>query len=177
MPSTKFGAKRKMLDSLSKHKVKIGGGLVALAVLAAIAGWGQWWKSKAHKYKNDIVALEAKELKYQRELNEAKYRAMSAEKLASETDATLIAKGAPAPAKGFFRTKAQEARCLACIEAQEASDAIVESALKAQKDALLKEELALGAKKKWKSRTLVGIPAALAGGILIDQLFIKKKNQ
>lgn len=177
MRPKRFGAKRKMLDSLSKHKVKIGGGLVALAVLAAIAGWGQWWKSKAHKYKNDIVALEAKELKYQRELNEAKYRAMSAEKLASRTDSKLLDKGAPAPAKGFFRTKAQEARCLACIDAQEASDAIVVSALKAQADALLKEELAIGSKKKWKSRTLVGIPVALASGILIDQLFIKKKKR
>lgn len=177
MRPKRFGAKRKMLDSLSKHKVKIGGGLLALAILASVVGWGQWWKSRAHKYKNDIVALEAKELKYQRELNEAKYRAMTAEKLASQTDSKLLAKGAPAPSKGFFRTQAQEARCLACIEAQEASDAIVEGALKAQADALLKEELAVGAKKKWKSRAIVGIPVALAGGILIDQLFIKKKNR
>ncbi len=164
-----------MLGSLSKHKIKIGGGLLALAILASVVGWGQWWKSRAHKYKNSIVALEAKELKYQRDLKEAEYRAMSAEKLASETGSKLLDKGAPAPAKGFFRTQAQEAKCLACIGAQEASDAIVEDALKAQADAMLKEELAIGSKKKWKSRALVGIPVALAGGILVDQLFIKKK--
>ncbi len=158
---------------LSKYKFKIGGGLLALAILASIAGWGQWWKLRAHKYKNQIVSLEAKELKYQRELNEAKYRAMTPEKLASETEATLIVKGAPAPATGFFRTKTQEARCLACIEAQEASDAIVEDALKAQADALLKEELAIGAKKKWKSRALIGIPLGIVGGLALNEWVIK----
>lgn len=148
-------------------KLKIGGGLLALVILASLYARGEFWKGKHAKAEAALVDMQVKEGVYKRKITELKTLAMTPKEIEEKIKVVYIEKGSTANVTGYIASKKQVAICKACLDGQIENDETVGKALGARNKAILLKDLAIHSKKKWKGVAVIGIPLGILGGFAI----------
>lgn len=152
-------------------KLKIGGGLLVLVILAGLYARGEWWKGKHAKAEAALLDMEVKALVYKRKITELETLAMTPKEIEEKIKVVYIEKGSKATVTGYIATKKQVAKCKACQDGQIKNDETVGKALGARNKAILQKDLAITRKKKWKTISLVGIPVSVLAGYALAKSF------
>lgn len=157
-------------------KLKIGGGLLVLAILAGLYARAEFWKGKHAKAEAALVDMEVKALVKDREIKELKVLAMTPKQVEKELDVVYIKVGETSKVEGYVATHEQAAKCKACLDGQIKNDETVGKALGARNKAILQKDLAIRRKKKWKTISFIGIPVGILGGYVLSKSFNREKK-
>jgi len=157
-----------------KNNLKIAGGIAALVLIIGLVSTILFYKNKVTKQAGELAEKDATILVLNSKAEESRLIALPIREFSKETPAALVTKGEVATKSGWIRTQIEEARCLACIKFQAEFEPTLKRIIKAKNIAEFNEELSLRKKRKWKTIALVGIPAGILTGIVVDQLVFKK---
>lgn len=144
-------------------------------MLGSITVWGAMHRRRAEKLAGELAGERAHALLVEADLVEAKLARMDLLELAQEPEAaepvtiTIVSsEGSTEFKEGFFRTKAQEAKCVACLKFKKKAKKVIKDLDEARIKAELTIDRVARKKKFWRTTALIA--GTVATGFIIREV-------